>query len=127
MCILGIHKCLAAPDRSSPLVEKPAPCYVPFMARPQGGRFNRRDSTVLSVRLPKALADDVYTAAGSRKGSALAEWLRLAVMQALRGGSPLGRGAATAAGYEEGKRQGWAHANAIFRDALGRAAEALKK
>jgi hypothetical protein len=29
-------------------------------------------------------------------------------------------------GYEEGKRQGWAHANKVFRDALGVAAKQLK-
>jgi hypothetical protein len=80
----------------------------------------------LSVRVPDAVAEAVYTAAGSQDGSALAEWLRLAVMQALRGGSPLGRGAATAAGYEEGKRQGWAAGNAALREALKAAYAKLK-
>jgi hypothetical protein len=97
------------------------------MARSRGGSYTERDSVVLGFRIPLTVAEDIYRAAGADKGSALAEWLRLAVQQALHRGMPLGRGGALAAGYEEGKRQGWAHANTIFREALGVAAAKLKK
>jgi hypothetical protein len=91
------------------------------MPRPPGPN-NRRDSTVLAVRVPNKVADAVYTLAGSRNA---AEWLRLTIQQALNK-TPLAPGTATTAGYIEGKRQGWAHANKVFREALDVAAEKLK-
>ena len=87
------------------------------MARQRGGQHNERNSRVLGVRLPEEEAAAVYVAAGAEHGSALAEWLRLAIRQALRKG-PAGQGAAALEGYTEGKRQGWAHANKVFREAL---------
>jgi hypothetical protein len=95
------------------------------MARQRGGHHNERNSTVLGVRLPNEEAADIYAAAGADHGSPLAEWLRTAIRQALRKG-PLAAGSATAEGFAEGKRQGWAHANKVFREALGVAAGKLK-
>jgi hypothetical protein len=80
----------------------------------------RPDSTVLSVRVPKVLAEAIRTKAGDGDG-ALAAWLIRTLQQALTGKAP-----GASAGFEEGKRQGWARANKVFREALGEAAEKLK-
>jgi hypothetical protein len=95
------------------------------MARPRGGPHNERDSIVLGVRVPNELAEKIYTAAGAREGSQLAEWMRRALQAAL--GKAAGSSPAIVQGYEEGKRQGWSHANKLFREALGVAAAKLKK
>jgi hypothetical protein len=97
------------------------------MPRPRGGSHNKRNSTVLGVRLPNEEATAIYAAAGADHGSLLAEWLRLAIAQALRKGVELGAGGAQMAGYEEGKAQGWAHANKVFREALVMAVTKLQK
>ena len=97
---------------------------VAHMARPQGGLHNERNSTVLAVRIPNALAEAVKADAAT-KGMNLPEWHRQVIEQALHR-EPKGVGSAQVAGYDEGKRQGWAHANAAFREALKVAAATLK-
>jgi hypothetical protein len=92
------------------------------MARPRGGPHNERNSTVLSIRVPNELAEAIYTAAGAREGSQLAAWLRWALQTGL--GKPMPP--AMVRGFEEGRRQGWVHANKIFHEALKVAAEKLK-
>jgi hypothetical protein len=83
-----------------------------------------RDTTVLSFRVPNPLAEAIYTRAGTEPGAkdgALTAWLIRTLQQALTGKAP-----GASVGFEEGKRQGWAHANKVFREALGEAAEKLK-
>ena len=75
------------------------------------------------MRVPNELAEAVTKAA---QGIGTPEWLRQAIQRAL-GAPPLAVGSAQAAGFEAGKRQGWAHANKVFRDALGVAAKELKQ
>jgi len=87
------------------------------------GPHNERDSKVLAFRVPNEVAEAVLVASGGEAGKA--EWLRLAVRQALTK-VPLGAGTAQALGFAEGKKQGWAFANAAFREALNVAAEKLK-
>jgi hypothetical protein len=43
------------------------------------------------------------------------------------GRNPQGQGAAQLAGFEEGRKQGWAHANQVFREALNIALGKLKE
>jgi hypothetical protein len=89
----------------------------------------------VSLRLPNDLYEAVCAAAGIPliDGEAdkeafkrlFPEWGRNALRAAT------GRGARTPTeamteGFAEGKRQGWAHANAVFREALGVAAKKLK-
>jgi hypothetical protein len=78
-----------------------------------------RNTVVLGLRVPIATAEAIYAAAGGKER--FTEWASRAFQQHLTG-LPLG----IAAGFEEGKRQGWAHANKVFREALGVAAERLK-
>lgn len=81
------------------------------MPRPRGP--HSRDASVpLCVRVPKALADRIFAAAGAEKGSELAEYLRNALRKVT--GTKLD----FAAGYEEGKAKGWAEANQRFREAM---------
>jgi hypothetical protein len=89
-----------------------------------GTRYAEKTSTVRAVRIPTAMADAIDVEAGGSTG--FAEWARQAFALALRGGRMAGQGTATAEGFAEGKRQGWAHANKVFREALGVAAEKLK-
>jgi hypothetical protein len=79
-----------------------------------------RDTVVLSLRVPKPFAEAIHTKAGTGDG-ALTAWLIRTLQQALTGKAP-----GASAGFEEGRRQGWAHANKVFREALGMAAEKLK-
>lgn len=90
-----------------------------------GTQHTKRDSTVRAVRISLTMASAVDAAAGGPAG--FAEWARQAFALALRGGRSTGQGAAAAEGFVEGKRQGWAHANKVFREALGEAAARLKK
>lgn len=69
-------------------------------------------SIVLAVRVPIALARQVHADAGADRGPLLAEHLRNRLRQSV------GVSIDFAAGYEEGKMQGWADANESFRKAL---------
>jgi hypothetical protein len=66
------------------------------------------------------MAEAIRTKAGDGDG-ALTAWLTRALQQALTG-----KALGASAGFEEGRRQGWARANAAFREALKVAAEKLK-
>ena len=81
------------------------------MPRPRGPHGSD-NSVVLAVRVPLSAAAKVYDQAGAERGSALAEYLRSLIRRGV--GIPLD----FQAGYEEGKMQGWAEANANFRAAL---------
>ena len=94
------------------------------MPRPRGGRHTLEKSTVLAVRVPNEVAEALLTAAGSE--DALPEYLRHVLHAAAFGKLDFALGPVQAAGYNEGKRQGWAHANAVFRKALGAAVAELK-
>jgi hypothetical protein len=99
------------------------------MPRPPGP-LNERDSYPVGVRIPKALYERIFAACG---GTAelftqnFPAWARRAFSAAV--GAPRGGnlGDAQLSGFEEGRRQGWAHANRVFREALERAAKELKK
>jgi hypothetical protein len=79
-----------------------------------------RKTVVLSLRVPIPMAEAIRAKVGDGDG-AMTEWLTRALQQALAG-RPLGM----AEGFAEGKRQGWAHSNKVFREALKVAAEKLK-
>ena len=68
---------------------------------------------------------NIEAKAGGPEG--LPEFLRRALHATAFGKLDFALGAAQAAGYEEGKRQGWAHANTVFRKALQQAAAELKR
>ena len=78
-----------------------------------------RNTVVLALRVPGTTAEAIYTAAGGKER--FAEWASRAFQQYLTD-KPLGM----TVGFEEGKRQGWAHANTVFREALKVAVEKLK-
>jgi hypothetical protein len=78
-----------------------------------------RNTVVLALRVPIATAEAIYAAAGGKER--FAEWASRTFQQHLTD-KPLGM----TAGFEEGKRQGWAHANMVFREALKVAVEKLK-
>jgi len=82
-----------------------------------------RDTVVLGLRVPIATADAVYAKAGGKER--FPELFR-SILQAIVGGHAPSRGAAQLEGFEEGKRQGWAHANKVFREALNIALGKLK-
>lgn len=94
------------------------------MPRPPGPH-NARDSRVLAVRVPNEVADALEAKAGGPEG--LPEFLRRALHAAALGKLGWALDPAQAAGYDEGKRQGWAHANRVFREALQKAAAELKR
>lgn len=79
---------------------------------------------VLSVRVPISVAQALHAAAGGQEH--WTEWVTRLLQQALRGGQLPGPGTAQAEGFAEGKRQGWAFANKVFREALAEAAARLK-
>lgn len=105
------------------------------MPRPAGPQSAGRSHS-LAVRVPDELYTSILEAAGipvDADGNAdeeafkrsFPEWAR----NAFRGASGKGfktLSSAQLGGYEEGKRQGWAHANKVFREALGVAAEKLR-
>jgi hypothetical protein len=92
--------------------------------RPPGGQLTADTSRPFAVRLPAAVADalDALIPGGHDN---FAPWARQHFAE-LVGMGPRSKGAAMAEGFEEGKRQGWAHANKVFREALGSAAAKLK-
>ena len=97
------------------------------MPRPPGPH-NARDSQPLAVRVPNELYARIVKACGGEaafKGNFPA-WARRAFAAAA--GSPRGGnlGDAQLEGFEEGHRQGWAHANRVFREALQGALAKLK-
>lgn len=98
------------------------------MPRPPGPH-NERDSQPLAVRVPNELYDRIVAACGGAETfkANFPAWARRAFSAAV--GSPRGGtlGGAQLDGFEEGRRQGWAHANRVFREALERAAKELKK
>ena len=102
---------------SNPLHFRSARSTLDFMAR------KPRDTVVLAVRVPIPFAEKVYAAAGGQDH--FAEWAR-ALFAAAVAGKPQGAGALQSQGYLEGKRQGWARGNAVFREALQAAAVKLK-
>lgn len=79
----------------------------------------------VATRLPNDLYQAALAAAGGKEG--LTEWFRRVVHAAVHGKLSYALGPAQAAGYEEGKRQGWAHANKVFREALKVAADELNR
>lgn len=93
------------------------------MPRKPGGQYTAHSSVPIAFRLPNELFEKAVLRAGSKE--ALAEWARGVIRIELTG-RPKGLSDAQLAGYEEGKRQGWAHANRLFREALKVAAEGLK-
>ncbi len=84
----------------------------------------RDDTVVLSIRVKAPLAEALHARAGGKEH--FTEWLHALLATAAAGRAP-GAGALQMQGYEAGKRQGWARANQVFREALQRAAEELKK
>jgi len=98
------------------------------MPRPPGPH-NERDSRPLAVRVPLELYDRIVKACGGEEAfkQNFPAWARRAFAAAV--GSPRGGnlGDAQLSGFEEGRRQGWAHGNQVFRAALERAAKELKK
>jgi hypothetical protein len=80
------------------------------------------------VRVPRELYNCIVDACGGEAAfkAAFPTWARRAFSAAV--GAPRGGnlGDAQLSGFEEGRRQGWAHANAVFRQALQRAAAELK-
>lgn len=99
------------------------------MPRPPGPH-NERDSYPVGVRVPKELYKCIFEACGGTRESFQANfptWARRAFAAAA--GSPRGGnlGDAQLSGFEEGRRQGWAHGNRVFRAALERAAKELKR
>jgi len=93
------------------------------MPRRKSGDLTLAGSTVVTFRVPNDLLARTLTVAGGKEH--LAEWARALFQAAVAGKAP-GLGTLQAQGYEEGKRQGWAHANKVFREALGVAVEKLK-
>jgi len=98
------------------------------MPRPPGPH-NERDSRPLAVRVPLELYERIVAACGGPETFTLnfPAWARRAFSAAA--GAPRGGNLSDAqlSGFEEGRRQGWAHANKVFRAALERAAKELKK
>jgi len=94
------------------------------MPRPRGGLYNERSSVVLALRVPNELAEKVYTAAGGQEH--FAEWARALFAAAVAGKAP-GVGTLQAQGYQEGRRQGWAHGNALFLKVVTQVAAELRK
>jgi hypothetical protein len=93
------------------------------MPRRKNGDLTLVGSTIVTFRVPNELLGRVHALAGGKER--LAEWGRALFAAAVAGKAP-GLGTMQAQGYEEGKRQGWAHANKVFREALGVAVEKLK-
>src|SRR5262249_53669138 len=81
------------------------------MPRPRGPH-GARESTVIAVRVPDAVLQRIYAAAGATSGPQLAEWHRNALRRAVS--VPLDY----KAGYEEGKAAGWTDAQERLRAAL---------
>ena len=104
------------------------------MPRPAGPHSEGK-SRPLAVRVPDDLYQAILEAAGvpiingepdeDAFKQRFPEWAR-GVFRTATGKSFKTLGAAQLGGYEEGRRQGWAHANAAFREALKVAAEQLK-
>lgn len=82
-----------------------------------GGPLGEDESTTISVRVPRALADAINDAAGANN---IADWARNLFKRATSYGTQLG--AAMGPGFEhaEGWRAGWDAANRQFRRALER-------
>lgn len=98
------------------------------MPRPPGPH-NARDSQPVGVRIPNELYERIYETCGGTPEAFNANfpaWARRAFTAAL--GAPLAGtlGGAQLEGFEEGKRQGWAQANRVFREALQTAVVKLK-
>jgi hypothetical protein len=81
------------------------------------------DTLVLSARVPETLYNAAVATAGGK--AELGRWLR-SIVSAAVAGKPQGAGALQSQGFQEGKRQGWAHGNAVFREALQAATAKLK-
>jgi hypothetical protein len=104
------------------------------MPRPTGPQSAGRSHS-LAVRVPDELYGAILEAAGipiindavdeEAFKRLFPEWARSAFRSAA-GRDFKTLSTAQLGGYEEGKRQGWAHANKVFREALGVAAEKLK-
>jgi hypothetical protein len=93
------------------------------MSRPRGGVYTDEKSKPIAFRLPNELiAAAIERAEGIENLNA---WAREVIRRELQG-PPQGLAAAQRQGFDEGKRQGWAHANAVFRKALGVAVAELK-
>ena len=78
---------------------------------------------MVTFRVPYDLLERVHALAGGK--AHLGEWARQLFLAAVAG-KAAGLGTLQAQGYEEGKRQGWARSNAVFREALRDAVERLK-
>jgi hypothetical protein len=104
------------------------------MPRP-AGPYSEGKSRPLAVRVPDDLYQAILEAAGvpivdgepdeDAFKQRFPEWAR-GVFRAATGKGFKTLSGAQLQGYEEGKRQGWARANAAFREALGVAAAKLK-
>ena len=82
-----------------------------------GGQFSESDSDVITVRVPKDLADAIRAAAGE---AGVADWARHLFRRATNYGSQLGDAFAGGIEHAEGWRLGWDAANRQFRRALER-------
>lgn len=89
----------------------------------RGGSLTKTGSTVVTFRVPNDLLERIHALAGGK--TRLGEWARQLFLAAVAG-KAAGLGTLQAQGYEEGKRQGWTHANKVFRDALHIALGQLK-
>jgi hypothetical protein len=92
------------------------------MPRPRKYGLTADESRSYAFRLPNALADAFEQLLA---GQSVGEWARIHIA-GLVGKGPRTKSDALLAGYDEGKRQGWAAANAAFRKALEETAEKLK-
>jgi hypothetical protein len=101
------------------------------MPRPPGP-FNTRTSQPLAVRVPNELFDAIVKACTDGTGNTQTfkanwpAWAREALREKLGQRTKATLGSAQLEGYEAGRKQGWAHANAAFREALKVAGEKLK-
>lgn len=104
------------------------------MPRPPGPQSEGK-SRPLAVRVPDDLYQAILEAAGvpivngepdeDAFKRLFPEWAR-GVFRTATGKGFKTLSAAQLEGFAEGKRQGWAHANAVFRTALGEAAKRLR-
>ena len=93
------------------------------MPRPRGGSYTDEKSKPVAFRLPNELVAAAVDRAGGAEN--LNAWAREVIRRELQG-RVQGLAPAQQQGFDEGKRQGWAHANKVFREALGVAVGKLK-
>jgi len=80
-----------------------------------GGPLSEDESTTITVRVPKDLADAINAAAGA---TPVADWCRRVFRSATSYNTQLGASFAAGVEHAEGWRLGWDAANRQFRAAL---------